>query len=110
MSEQSSRLDQLHFLRRYLLQELARVDGWIKQEEERAAAIARRTPLPVPDWVLSYPRAGSTTRPDAVHVGDCGMAGKRTKPISRDQALRALSEGVEPCPFCRPDSELGVLD
>ncbi|RCH70416.1 hypothetical protein DT019_02720 [Streptomyces sp. SDr-06] len=109
MSGQPSRLVQLQFLRRYLLGELERVERWIATEEQREAA-ARPTPPPVPDWVLSYPRAGATSRPDAVHVGDCGMAGKRTKPITRDQALRALAEGVEACQFCRPDSELGWLD
>ncbi|MGW1735322.1 DUF6233 domain-containing protein, partial [Streptomyces sp. NPDC001999] len=44
------------------------------------------------------------------HTGDCGMGGKRTKPMTREQALRALTEdGITACPYCRPDRELGVL-
>ncbi|WP_406409112.1 DUF6233 domain-containing protein [Streptomyces sp. NBC_01643] len=36
--------------------------------------------------------------------------GKRTKPMTREQALRALTEdGIMACPYCRPDRELGVL-
>ncbi|MFE4857408.1 DUF6233 domain-containing protein [Streptomyces sp. NPDC056670] len=109
MSEQPSRLDQLHFLRRYLLQELARVDGWIAREEEREAAQARRTPPPVPDWAIEMSLTGT---PVTVHVGGCGLGGTqaRTKPISRDEALRALSEGVEACGICRPDAALGWLE
>jgi hypothetical protein len=80
------------------------------KERQEAEAAARRTPPPSPDWALSYLRTGHTTRPDAVHVGGCGMAGKRTKPLTREQALCALTEGVEACPYCRPDSELGVLE
>ncbi|MFD9633637.1 DUF6233 domain-containing protein, partial [Streptomyces violascens] len=84
---------------------------WITAEEQREAAMARRTPPPPPDWILSYLRTGSTSRADAVHVGGCGMTGKRTKPITREQALRALTvEDVPPCQYCRPDSELGVLE
>ncbi|WP_306308384.1 DUF6233 domain-containing protein [Streptomyces sp. NL15-2K] len=45
-----------------------------------------------------------------VHVGDCWSTGKRSKVIERDKDLRALAEGVKPCPQCRPDTALGVLD
>ncbi|MFJ2399873.1 DUF6233 domain-containing protein [Streptomyces xanthochromogenes] len=109
MYEQPSRLDQLHFLRRYLLQEVARVDAWIKQEEERKAVEARRTPPPVPDWTVEMSLTGT---PVTVHVGGCRMGGTagRTKPVTRDQALRALSEGVEACQFCRLAAALGWLE
>ncbi|MEU6048926.1 DUF6233 domain-containing protein [Streptomyces xanthochromogenes] len=110
MSE-PSRLDQLHFLRRFLLQELARVDGWIKKEEERQAAEVRRTPPPTPDWVIAYQRRGAGPVADGVHVGDCHMATGRTQAATREQAVRALTVGAVPaCPYCRPDSELGVLE
>ncbi|WP_406383181.1 DUF6233 domain-containing protein [Streptomyces sp. NBC_00117] len=36
--------------------------------------------------------------------------GKRSRGVDRDQALRAMTEGVDVCPRCRPDTELGVLD
>ncbi|MGW4824613.1 DUF6233 domain-containing protein [Streptomyces sp. NPDC004227] len=48
--------------------------------------------------------------PVAVHVGGCPMAGKRWTGVSRDVALRALSEGIEARGRCRPDAELGHLD
>jgi hypothetical protein len=106
-----SRLDQLHFLRRYLLQELARVDDWIAREEERTAAMARRTPPPPPDWVIAYQRSGTGPVAEGVHVGDCRMAAGRTQAATREQAIRALTvDAVPPCPYCRPDSDLGVLD
>ncbi|WP_376738580.1 DUF6233 domain-containing protein [Streptomyces noursei] len=44
-----------------------------------------------------------------MHVGDCRMADRRARPISRDQAMRALAEGLEACSMWRPDSELGIL-
>ncbi|MFF3158486.1 DUF6233 domain-containing protein [Streptomyces sp. NPDC057910] len=108
MSE-PSRLDQLHFLRRYLLQQVAKVDDWIRQEEERKAAEARRTPPPLPDWVVEMSLTGT---PQRLHVGGCGLGGTqaRTKPLTRDEALRALGEGVEACGICRPDVALGWLE
>jgi hypothetical protein len=108
--EQSSRLDQLHFLRRYLLQELAKVDDWIAAEEQREAReAAKRQPPPPPDWVIEMSLTGA---PQTVHVGGCRMGGTagRTKPLARDQALRALAESVEACQICRPDVDLGVLE
>jgi hypothetical protein len=38
------------------------------------------------------------------------MAGGRVRGIPRDQALRAITGGVDACSHCRPDSELGILD
>jgi hypothetical protein len=38
------------------------------------------------------------------------MAGKRSKGAAREQAVRALADGVGPCPHCRPDTDLGILD
>jgi hypothetical protein len=37
-------------------------------------------------------------------VGGCHMAGKRQHSIDRAQAIRALTDGVEACAHCRPDS------
>ncbi|MFE0099870.1 DUF6233 domain-containing protein [Streptomyces sp. NPDC059009] len=48
--------------------------------------------------------------PVTVDIGGCHMTGQRVKGISPDQAVRALTEGIEACTHCRPDSELGVLD
>jgi hypothetical protein len=38
------------------------------------------------------------------------MAGKRSKGVTREQALRALADRVDPCPHCRPDTALGFVD
>ncbi|MFH9820223.1 DUF6233 domain-containing protein [Streptomyces sp. NPDC017230] len=44
----------------------------------------------------------------AVHAGGCWNAGKRSAGISRDEARRALAEGVPACSHCRPDTGLRV--
>ncbi|WP_443062152.1 DUF6233 domain-containing protein [Streptomyces sp. NBC_00386] len=42
---------------------------------------------------------GTGATPDAVHTGDCGTAGKNTRPPAREQDLRAITEdGVTTCP------------
>lgn len=104
-----SRLDLLRFLERVQLGDLQRTRDWITAEEQRTAEIAaRRPPAPRPEWLIQ--RGIDTHRsPVAVHTGDCGMAGKLTLPVTREQALAALGQGVEACGICRPDTELGVL-
>ncbi|MFJ5089956.1 DUF6233 domain-containing protein [Streptomyces sp. NPDC088674] len=52
---------------------------------------------------------GRDRRAILVHAGGCHMIGKRSRGIARDQALRALAEGVEACDHCRPDTELGWM-
>ncbi|WP_234442364.1 DUF6233 domain-containing protein [Streptomyces sp. NRRL S-1448] len=54
-------------------------------------------------------QCGGEGQPVAVHVGGCRSAGRRSRPINRDQAMRALTDGVEACVLCRPDTELGIL-
>ncbi|NUK08956.1 hypothetical protein HRW18_13250 [Streptomyces lunaelactis] len=65
---------------------------------------------PPPEWTIEMSLNGQT--PLAVHTGTCTMGGKqaRTREIGRDQAARAIADGVKACEFCRPDSELGILD
>ncbi|MFE7112137.1 DUF6233 domain-containing protein [Streptomyces sp. NPDC057575] len=46
--------------------------------------------------------------PIEVHIGGCYAIGKQRRAISRDDALRALADGVQACEHCRPDTELGV--
>ncbi|MFF7205854.1 DUF6233 domain-containing protein [Streptomyces sp. NPDC008141] len=81
------------------------------ERQEAAAAPAGRTPLPLePEWKLSTLKPGGRPSPDAVHTGDCRMAGAHTKRLTREQALRAITEeGITACPYCRPDTDLGVL-
>jgi len=78
-----------------------------QRETERQRGIAARPPEP--DWLIEQ---GINRDSPAVyvHVGGCHMAGKRSRGVGRDVALRALADGVPACSHCRPDSELGYLD
>ncbi|MGY1579125.1 DUF6233 domain-containing protein [Streptomyces sp. MN13] len=78
-----------------------------RREAERQRGLAARPPAP--DWLIEQSLSRDVA-PVYVHVGGCHMAGKRSKGVGRDQALRALGDGVDACPHCRPDTELGVLD
>jgi hypothetical protein len=77
------------------------------REQERQRGIEARPPAP--DWLIEL---GLNRDSPAVqlHIGGCWNAGRRHKGISRDEALRALADGVKACGACRPDSELGFLD
>ncbi|MET7475098.1 DUF6233 domain-containing protein [Streptomyces sp. NPDC005648] len=46
-----------------------------------------------------------------VHLDDCTMTSNRTHPVSAQEARLALTDAqLESCGFCRPDTELGILD
>lgn len=101
----------LHFARRVAEQQLTQIDRWIAAEERREAerqhGIAARPPAP--DWLIEHGLSGQDSM--YVHTGDCWNAGKRSKGVTRDTALRALTEGGAPaCPHCRPDTALGILE
>jgi hypothetical protein len=108
MSELPPDLPRLLTLRTWLQLALAEVQEAITVAEQRRAQQQRAVPPPPPDWVLQL-SIGGEGQPIAVHVGGCRSAGKRARPISRDQAMRAVTEGLEPCDLCRPDTELGIL-
>ncbi|MFF3643406.1 DUF6233 domain-containing protein [Streptomyces sp. NPDC002564] len=109
-----SRLDQLRFARRVVVQQseraLAEIDRWITDEERREAERARGAAArpPAPAWLIE----GGSGRPAIyVHEGGCHMAGKHTRGLTADQARQVLVEGqATACPHCRPDTLLGVLD
>ncbi|KIZ16810.1 DUF6233 domain-containing protein [Streptomyces natalensis] len=101
-------LSRLRTLETWLQLTLDRVRQQIVVAEQRAAQQQRAIPPPPPDWVLQL-SIGGEGRPIAVHAGGCPSAGRRARPVSRDQAMRALTEGLEPCALCRPDTELGIL-
>ncbi|WP_435596068.1 DUF6233 domain-containing protein [Streptomyces albogriseolus] len=63
-------------------------------------ASTARTPAAPRTQQVALVRRPHTTRPSA----------KRSKGISRDEALWALTNGVKACGACRPDSELGYLE
>jgi hypothetical protein len=101
----------LRFLERVQLRDLERTRRWIADEERREAEHQRGIEArPArPDWLLE-PGLNGHSPPVYVHAGDCWNAAKRSKGITQDEARRALAEGVKPCPQCRPDTTLGVLD
>jgi hypothetical protein len=90
--------------------DLDRTRRWIAAEERRETERQRgaQAQPPAPDWLIEIGLGGRD--PVYVHVGGCHMAGKRSLGVDRDQALRAVTEGIDACPHCRPDTELGVLD
>ncbi|MFE9886891.1 DUF6233 domain-containing protein [Streptomyces scopuliridis] len=77
-------------------------------EQEAARQRKQRRPPP-PDWTVSR-GIDAHRSPVAVHIGGCHMQGKHVQAASRDDAVRLLSDGVEACGHCRPDTALGVLD
>jgi hypothetical protein len=77
-----------------------------QREAERQHGIDTRPPAP--DWLLDRGLGGRD--PLYVHVGDCWNAGKRSTGIDREQARRALADGVKACPHCEPDNALGFID
>lgn len=105
-----TRLDLLLFLERVQLGDLERTREWIAIEKRRLAEQRRgeQARPPAPDWLIEMGLGGRA--PVYVHAGGCHMAGKRSRGLERDQAVRALAEGVPACTHCRPDTELGVLD
>lgn len=79
------------------------------EQREREAAYGLEHRPPPPDWLLEQ-GLNRDSPPVQVHVGGCWNAGKRSKGVGRDDALRALAAGVRACSACRPDTELGYLD
>ncbi|MGY1548266.1 DUF6233 domain-containing protein [Streptomyces sp. MN6] len=112
MSDDSgSRLALLRFLEEVQRRDLERTRRWIAAEEQRETERQRgmQARPPVPDWLLER-GLNAHSDPVYVHAGGCWNAGKRSAGVPREQALRALAEGVQACPHCRPDTELGYVD
>lgn len=102
-------LQRLRVLETWLQLTLKRVQQQIEQtEKEQKATAAPAPPPPPPAWVLQL-GIGRDSLPIALHVGGCPSAGRRARPVPREQATRALTEGLEACSLCRPDTELGIL-
>lgn len=104
-----SRLELLRFVLRVQEQQLQQTERWITAEEQRAALEAeKRPPQPPPDWILER-GIGQGRPPVYVHTAVCYKPSLRMKALTRAQALEALDAGVDPCPLCHPDADLGVL-
>ncbi|MFE7161540.1 DUF6233 domain-containing protein [Streptomyces sp. NPDC057636] len=89
--------------------------GRCQVEPIESLLVADGAPGLAVNWETGCPAYCRTSRsrprgPVYVHVGGCHMAGERRRGVERDQALRNVTEGVDACPHCRPDTELGVLD
>ncbi|MFJ9483639.1 DUF6233 domain-containing protein [Streptomyces mirabilis] len=70
---------------------------------------ARRTVPQEPDWIIEL-GIGNGRPPIEVHVGGCYAAGKRRRPVPRDEARRLLTSGVRACTHCTPGAQLRILD
>ncbi|WP_307721062.1 DUF6233 domain-containing protein [Streptomyces rishiriensis] len=89
----------------------SRIDAKIEAVRQRQTEIergrARRPPLP--EWTVEL-GIGAGRPPVQVHAGDCYTAGKRRRPVDRDEARRLLADGLRLCTHCRPDTRLNVID
>lgn len=98
-----SRLVLLRFLERVQERDLARTRRWIadevRQEAERQRGVQARPPAP--EWLLEV-GLNRHAPPVFVHVGDCWMAGKRSRAISRDQARGRSPTGSRPVGSASP--------
>lgn len=103
-------LPRLRTLETWLNHSLQRVRAAITTAEQREAEQqhGQKTRPPEPDWLIEVGLNGRAAV--YVHRGDCHMAGKRSRPASHDQAIQALTAGVDACTHCRPDTALGWID
>ncbi|WP_435218380.1 DUF6233 domain-containing protein [Streptomyces sp. bgisy034] len=48
--------------------------------------------------------------PLRIHVDDCGHGAAKQPITAHDARAALLDPTIEACPFCRPDTELGITD
>jgi hypothetical protein len=79
--------------------------SWVWSRAPQEAARRR----PEGDWITSArPAPGARIW---LHTGHCWDIRPGVIALTREQALAARTrDGVQPCPACTPDRELGVLD
>ncbi|MDN3021525.1 DUF6233 domain-containing protein [Streptomyces sp. S.PB5] len=66
---------------------------------------------PRPQFVVQQKRTPRGPEPAIIHLGDCTMIEGTPHSISEHDARVSLTDpNLEPCAFCRPDTELGILD
>ncbi|MYW30113.1 DUF6233 domain-containing protein [Streptomyces sp. SID2119] len=105
-------LPRLRTLRTWYAMWLGRIDEAIQAAEEKQRAEqlkAQRQAAATPDWIVEL-GIGQGAPPVDVHIGGCPMAGKRRRTITRNEAVQLISQGINPCTHCRPDTELGLLE
>lgn len=65
--------------------------------------------VPRPRFVVQQKRTPCGPEPAIVHVDDCTMIEGTPHRISEHDARVSLTDPtIEPCAFCRPDTELGM--
>lgn len=62
-----------------------------------------------PDWIVELGIGADRTRVQ-VHAGDCYIAGKRRRAVSRDEARRPLAAGLKACTHYEPAIRLHIVD
>ncbi|MET7738488.1 DUF6233 domain-containing protein [Streptomyces sp. NPDC005402] len=104
-------LERLLTLRVWHVMWLQRIDtkiAAVRQREAEQEHGRRRSP-PVQDWIVEL-GIGVGRPPTQVHARDCYAAGKRRRPVDRDEARRLLVSGLPACTHCRPDQHLGIIE
>ncbi|GHH55714.1 DUF6233 domain-containing protein [Streptomyces candidus] len=101
-------VDRLLVLERWHELTLVRIRRALAAAREREAAQQRAASVrpPAPDWVVTT--SPGARLPTDVHTGDC-FAAPRGRAVTVDEARRALTDGLNACPACRPDTALGFL-
>ncbi|WP_369262169.1 DUF6233 domain-containing protein [Streptomyces sp. R35] len=62
-------------------------------------------------FMVEQRRTPTAPQEACFHIDDCTMTSNNTHPISAQDARMALTDArLEACAFCRPDTELGILD
>ncbi|MFG2351833.1 DUF6233 domain-containing protein [Streptomyces phaeochromogenes] len=104
-------LGRLFALRTWHAMWLQRIDDKIAALQRREAERERgqRARPAEPEWIVEL-GIGNGRPPIEVHVGGCYAAGKRRRPVGRDEARRLLASGVRACSHCQPDTALDILD
>ncbi|MDX3526315.1 DUF6233 domain-containing protein [Streptomyces sp. ID05-39B] len=60
-------------------------------------------------YVVQQKRTPHGPEPTFIHLADCSMIEGTPHRIRPDEARAALADpNIEPCQFCRPDTELGI--
>lgn len=79
---------------------------------ERRERLGR--PIAQPGVYLLEPKVSlDNPNPPLIHTSDCRMVTRNPGEIDAHRARIALTQeavGAEPCPVCRPDTALGILD
>ncbi|NUS82990.1 MAG: hypothetical protein HOY75_09600 [Streptomyces sp.] len=62
-----------------------------------------------PTFIVQQRRTPRGPEPSIIHVADCKMIEGTPHPITEHDSRVALTDPtIEPCSFCRPDTELGI--